>query len=105
MINWYPGITVENAEREIILQSFKFYGENKTATAQAIGISIRTLDAKLDKYKEDDLEKAKRILASAGSGVEPNAKVSEKQSVPMQERKEVQKVLPQPNAKSNHAAK
>lgn len=54
MISWEPGITVDIAEKMIILQAFKFYRGNKTQTAQSLGIAIRTLDSKLERYAEDD---------------------------------------------------
>jgi hypothetical protein len=52
--NWTPGMKLEMIEKWAILQAFRFYRGNKTSTAQALGIAIRTLDNKLDKYKEDD---------------------------------------------------
>lgn len=56
MINltWQPGMTLEVIEREAILQAFRFYNKNKTATAQALGMAIRTLDSKLERYGQDD---------------------------------------------------
>lgn len=53
MIQWRPGITIYLAEKEVILQAFKFYQSNKTATAHALGISTRTLDNKLERYESD----------------------------------------------------
>lgn len=48
---WQPGMKLEDLEREAILAAMGFYHQNKTQTAQALGISIRTLDAKLAKYE------------------------------------------------------
>lgn len=67
-INWTPGISLEAIEKEAILQAFRFYRSNKTMTASALGISVRTLDAKLEIYlagdkkqkEAEDLERAKR---------------------------------------------
>ena len=53
-LNWQPGMTLEAIEKEAILQAIRFYRGNKTATANALGFAIRTLDAKLEKYKQDD---------------------------------------------------
>jgi hypothetical protein len=53
MIFWTPGITLENVEEQVIKAAFKFYHSNKTATANALKISIRTLDSKLEKYEHD----------------------------------------------------
>lgn len=52
-VNWVPGITLEEMEKNCILAAFRFYRENKTQTAGALGISIRTLDSKLEKYAAD----------------------------------------------------
>ena len=54
-LNWQPGMSLELVEKEAILQAFRFYRANKTTTASALGISIRTLDAKLEKYATDDV--------------------------------------------------
>ncbi len=40
-------------ERQIIQAAYGFYKGNKTATAQSLGISIRTLDNKLERYQKD----------------------------------------------------
>lgn len=54
-LNWQPGMNLEIIEKSAILQAFRFYRGNKTATAQALGIAIRTLDHKLEKYATDDV--------------------------------------------------
>lgn len=54
MITWQPGMTLDSMEKMAILQAYRFYRSNKTATANALGISIRTLDNKLEKYASDD---------------------------------------------------
>lgn len=53
IIVWSPGVTLESAEKEIILYAFRYYRGNKTVTAQALGISIRTLDNKFEKYQKE----------------------------------------------------
>lgn len=47
---WQPGITLAIAEKQIILAAYRFYHGNKTRTAQALGVAIRTLDARLEEY-------------------------------------------------------
>lgn len=59
-IRWVPGITIEQAEKECILQAFRFYRGNKTQTAQALRISIRTLEHKLEKYQSDEQDEQKK---------------------------------------------
>lgn len=54
IVHWQPGISLESMERQVILAAFRFYRGNKTATAQSLGIAIRTLDNKLEKYQADD---------------------------------------------------
>lgn len=56
MVNfiWQPGMTLEEVEKQAILQAFRFFRSNKTATASALGVSVRTIDTKLDKYLNDD---------------------------------------------------
>lgn len=50
-IIWSPGVTLEQIEKQVILKAFSFFDCNKTRTADALGIAVRTLDAKLEKYK------------------------------------------------------
>lgn len=59
LIQWSPGITLDMLEEQAIQLAFKFYQRNKTVTASALGISIRTLDAKLEKYADAANERAK----------------------------------------------
>lgn len=53
VITWSPGVTLEEIEKSVILKAFRFYRGNKTATAQSLGIAIRTLTNKLEGYKKD----------------------------------------------------
>lgn len=140
MIVWSPGVTLEGIEKQVILKAFRFYRGNKTVTAQSLGISIRTLESRMEKYEQDGIaqkraEEARRkfeedflvrqrgpyqnyngtqdqqeaqraeAISSAASGVrvESPLEPSSKQSVPVQERKEVQKVLQGPATKSRSA--
>lgn len=47
---WQPGQTLESVEKDTIEKAFRFYQQNKTKTAQSLQCSVRTLDAKLEKY-------------------------------------------------------
>lgn len=53
MISWSPGVTLEQVEKEVILKAFRHFRGNKTTTSNALGIAIRTLDNKLEKYELD----------------------------------------------------
>lgn len=71
MIVWTPGMTLDDLERAVITTAFRVYRENKTATAAALGVSVRTLDNKFDRYAQDD---AAREVAAA-EREEANAKL------------------------------
>jgi two-component system, NtrC family, response regulator AtoC len=45
-----PGMTVEEAERLLILKTLEFTQDNRTRAAEMLGISIRTLRNKLHEY-------------------------------------------------------
>ena len=60
MILWSPGVTLEEIEKQVILKAFRFYRGNKTTTANALGIAIRTLDNKLEKYENDGAAQKER---------------------------------------------
>jgi len=45
-----PGVTVEQAERELIRQTLEATGNNKTRAAELLGISLKTLHNKLKEY-------------------------------------------------------
>lgn len=124
-ITWSPGVTLEAIEKETILKAFRFYRGNKTATANALGIAIRTLDNKLERYELDakeaekglndvrakELEYQKRARgiettvqagtpnksAPQGVRVEPVTQDSAQQPVPMPQREKVQE-MPQRHA-------
>jgi hypothetical protein len=52
-INWAPGVSLENVEKQVILNAWSFYRGNKTQCSISLGISIRTLETKLEKYEQD----------------------------------------------------
>jgi two-component system, response regulator FlrC len=49
--NWIPGQTLNDIERNVILEALKYHHGNRTHTAKALGISIRTLRNKLADYR------------------------------------------------------
>ena len=55
-MSWQPGMTLQSVEKWVILQAFRFYRNDKTTTAGALGISIEVLDGKLESYLIDDKE-------------------------------------------------
>lgn len=61
MITWSPGVTLDQIEEQVIKKAFEYFKQNKVQTSSALNISPRTLDAKLDKYGEND-EQIKRRM-------------------------------------------
>ena len=55
-VTWIPGITLKDLERMAIKKAMQFYRGNKTAVSQSLDIAIRTLDAKLKSYEEENNE-------------------------------------------------
>lgn len=47
---WSPGKDLDTLVKEVILRALKFYKGNRTHTADNLGISIRTLQKKLNEY-------------------------------------------------------
>lgn len=56
MITWYPGMTLESLEQQVIVAAYRHNHKNKTQTAKALGIAIRTLDNKLEQYDKEQQE-------------------------------------------------
>lgn len=52
------GLTVQDMERALILETLKATGDNRTEAAKLLGISIRTLRNKLHEYRGDAASKA-----------------------------------------------
>lgn len=49
---WQPGVKLEEVERIVILQALRFHQGNRTHTANSLGISIRTLAARISIYRD-----------------------------------------------------
>jgi len=49
--DWMPGKTLNDIERNVIIEALKYHSGNRTHTAKALGISIRTLRNKLAEYR------------------------------------------------------
>lgn len=56
MVNfiWQPGMTLASVEKQAILQAYRFFRSNKASTAQALGISVKTVENKLNQYLAED---------------------------------------------------
>jgi transcriptional regulator with PAS, ATPase and Fis domain len=53
-----PGMTVQEAERLLIMKTLEYTDQNRTQAAHLLGISIRTLRNKLNEYREDQNEQS-----------------------------------------------
>ena len=53
-----PGMTIQEAEKRLIIKTLQHTGENRTKAAKILGISIRTLRNKLNEYKADTATQA-----------------------------------------------
>jgi len=74
MISWQPGMKLDDLEKLVILHAFQFYEKNKTKTANALGIAVRTIDNKLLRYKEEDIKQKAKDAKRAEAGKAERAK-------------------------------
>ena len=49
-----PGMTVDEAEQKLIMATLDSAGGNKTRAAEMLGISLKTLHNKLNRFKSDE---------------------------------------------------
>ncbi|MCA9740996.1 MAG: sigma-54-dependent Fis family transcriptional regulator [Deferribacteres bacterium] len=54
MVAVHLGTTVEEMERQLILRTLEMQGNNKTRAAEVLGVSLKTLHNKLNRYAQDD---------------------------------------------------
>ena len=53
-VSFKPGVTVDEAERQLILLTLEHTGNNKTKAAEILGISLKTLHNKLNRMKAEE---------------------------------------------------
>lgn len=102
---WQPGMTLYSVEKEAIQSAMKYFLGSKTAVAEALGISVKTLYNKLDVYEQEskamgiadaalasqrakDLENARSLTngihglqSEVRVSVQPTKQIPEKQAV------------------------
>jgi len=103
-MTWSPGVTIEDLEKEAVIKAFRFYNQNKTHTANSLGIAIRTLDSKLEQYGIIKTEET-TVPTTAGTdktneqnddkaetrlSIQPAIENTKEHALPMSEQKEVQ---------------
>jgi two-component system response regulator FlrC len=54
--NWIPGRTLDDIEKNVIIEALQYHNGNRTHTAKALGISIRTLRNKIADYRRLGIE-------------------------------------------------
>lgn len=57
-IVWSPGVSLDAIEQQVIVKAYHFFQKNKMQTASALGIAVRTLDAKLERYEKEEKDRA-----------------------------------------------
>lgn len=53
LLNMHTPVTIEEMERDLILQTLEYHDYSRTKSAESLGINVRTLRNKLNKYMED----------------------------------------------------
>jgi len=53
MLNMHTPVTIEEMERDLILQTLEYHDYSRTKSAESLGINVRTLRNKLNQYIED----------------------------------------------------
>ena len=87
---WQPGMKLSDVERIVIEEAYRFYGRNKTATANALGIAIRTLDSRFEQYSNKKPEnKTGNEDTDSGLAVEQSVETAPQQTVSMRKRKKI----------------
>lgn len=55
-MKWTPGTTLEQIERETIIDALRYCDGNRTMAAQCLGISRATIGYKLKAYREQGFD-------------------------------------------------
>jgi DNA-binding NtrC family response regulator len=51
-------MSLDDVERELILKTIDFTGGNKSRAAELLGVSLKTLYNRLERYQDKDTEEA-----------------------------------------------
>ncbi|MCF7802832.1 MAG: sigma-54 dependent transcriptional regulator [Candidatus Marinimicrobia bacterium] len=55
VVNFGNPVTIEEMERDLILQTLEYHDYSRTKSAESLGINVRTLRNKINQYKEDGI--------------------------------------------------
>lgn len=113
-MHFQPGIPMSEVEAFWLKENMRYFHGNKTKVAASMGVSIRTVDAWIEKYMgvKDGLQKETKgstdgesgiVLPSGGLQLEPTHEAPKKQPVPVRERKKGKGMSskPAPECRSN----
>ena len=93
-----PGVTIADMEKEMIVDSIRFHGGNKTKAALSLGITTKTIYNKMEAYgiplKAEEREASEQAgsKAAAAACVESDAGFTPQLAVPLRERQKIQSV-------------
>ena len=95
-VTWNVGMTLEELEKQAIYAALRWFGNNKEATARALGVSVKTIYNKLAVYEG---KAPNGLRTEEGLRMEQDAETdTPKQSVPVQERQEIQSMSLKPSS-------
>lgn len=120
---WTQGLTLADCEKKIIIEALRFYQGNKSRTADALGVTVKTIYNKMEAYgingaddkREDafsegyspikheaatDSEEAV-LPTSRGQNMESGDEVSEEFPMSLRKQHEVQKMSPSKTSAGN----
>lgn len=60
-VYWQPGMKLSEIERLIIKSALNHFKGNKTATSISLGLSIRTLDKRIEELRAEELAQEERV--------------------------------------------
>lgn len=116
-LQWTPGMTLEWFERQAVLAAYKYFQGNKSQTADALGITLKTLYSKLEAYgfhegatattakenqagniprvtQKNEGTKPASVQAEGGVRVQPTVETPSQLPVSVQQREKVQTLPP-----------
>lgn len=90
MGSWQPGMTLADVEKATILHAFRHFRGNKTQTAQALGITVKTIYNKLESYGmkavaigDPRLEENKLVPINGHIDMDPLSKPASYEATPL----------------------
>lgn len=73
-VYWQPGMKISEIEQLIIKSAINHFKGNKTATSISLGISVRTLDKRLEELKVEEAAQDERVAKAQADRAEFQAR-------------------------------